>query len=69
MALYEPKSLDEIEREFTDFRAWLGTDQLVHACLRTSVSGPGSILTGEDLMDLRDEIIKFTRLQAYERVN
>jgi hypothetical protein len=57
---YEPRSPAALEKEFPEWQVRRGTDRLYHALLIDS--DPPVTLLGADLMDLRDEIIKFQRL-------
>jgi hypothetical protein len=45
--------------EFPGWEAWQGIDRLWHARLRGAV--PPVMVHGEDLVDLRDQILRYTR--------
>jgi hypothetical protein len=47
----------EIAREFPGWDAWQGIDRLWHARIRGAV--PPVMVHGEDLVDLRDQIIRY----------
>lgn len=47
----------KIAGEFPDWEAWQGIDRLWHARIRGSI--PSVMVHGEDLVDLRDQIIRF----------
>ena len=49
----------EIAAEFPGWEAWQGIDQLWHARIRGST--PPVMVHGEDLVDLRDQIIVHLR--------
>ena len=57
---YEPRSARELMTEFLGWVVVRGTDQLWYA------KGP-SVLKGEDLLDLRDQLIKWTRQHNPDR--
>jgi hypothetical protein len=50
-----------IAAEFPGWEAWQGIDRLWHARIRGAV--PPVMVHGEDLVDLRDQIIRFIDLQ------
>jgi hypothetical protein len=52
---YEPRSAEEIAREFPGWSVERGTDQLWHA----QRAQPLAQVRGEDLADLRDEMIRW----------
>lgn len=54
---WEPRSLEEIEREFAGWHAWRGISKLYYA--RLLMSSPAVVVEGEDFIDLRDQIIKW----------
>ena len=58
----EPQTADDIEREFPEWQAWLGTDRRFHARMR---SGSRIVVHGEDLTDLRDQVIKWLRQEEH----
>ena len=47
----------KIAGEFPDWEAWQGIDRLWHARIRGAF--PPVMVHGEDLVDLRDQIIRF----------
>jgi len=47
----------KIAGEFPDWEAWQGIDRLWHARIRGAI--PSVVVHGEDLVDLRDQIIRF----------
>lgn len=47
----------KIAGEFPDWEAWQGIDRLWHARIRGAI--PPVVVHGEDLVDLRDQIIRF----------
>ena len=47
----------EIAGEFPGWEAWQGIDRLWHARIRGAV--PPVMVHGEDLVDLRDQIIRY----------
>jgi len=49
----------EIETRFPGWEAWRGTDQRWHARLKGHVPRPGDYPAGDDLEDLREEIVKW----------
>jgi len=59
--MQDPKSLQDIEAEFPDWQAWRGPENdLCHARRDDSAE----IVTGTSLLDLRDQIIIWTRREA-----
>jgi hypothetical protein len=48
---------DEISAEFPGWEAWQGIDRLWHARIRGAT--PPVMVHGEDLVDLRDQIIGY----------
>jgi hypothetical protein len=53
----------DIAREFPDWEAWQGFNRLWHARIRGAV--PPVLVHGEDLVDVRDQIIAYQwRIQA-----
>jgi hypothetical protein len=53
---YEPQSAEELMKEFPDWSVSQGTTQLWYARYADS-----ALVSGEDLLDLRDQIIKWIR--------
>ena len=53
-------TLTSLKREFPDWDCYIGTDQMYHARHKTI---PDINLRGEDMTDLRDELIKWVRLR------
>ena len=49
----------QIAREFPGWEAWQGVDRLWHARIRGAT--PPVMVHGEDLVDLRDQIIRHQR--------
>jgi hypothetical protein len=47
----------KIAGEFPDWEAWQGIDRLWHARIRGAI--PSIVVHGKDLVDLRDQIIRF----------
>jgi hypothetical protein len=61
---YEPQSVAQLQIEFPVWEVFRGVNRLYYARLpRTS---PPVLLRGEDLLDLRDEIIKWLRMHTTE---
>lgn len=52
---YEPQSIEQLVREFPDWEIYRGVNQMYYA--RKDIA----LLRGEDLLDIRDEIIKYCR--------
>jgi hypothetical protein len=52
-----PDDTARIAGEFPDWEAWQGIDRMWHARIRGSF--PPVMVHGEDLVDLRDQIIRF----------
>lgn len=52
---YEPQSIEQLVREFPDWEIYRGVNQMYYA--RKDIA----LLRGEDLLDIRDEIIKYRR--------
>jgi hypothetical protein len=50
----EPQSIAEIESEYPTWQVWEGVNQMFYA--RLIKSSPPVVITGEDLLDLRDQI-------------
>ena len=46
----------KIEREFPGWTAWVGVDSMWHARQTGVVVSPDNLVTGEDAVDLRDQI-------------
>jgi hypothetical protein len=59
---YEPRSAKELMVEFPQWEVYRGVNQLWYARYGAE------LLRGEDLQDLRDEIIKWTRYHDSERI-
>lgn len=55
---YEPQSLEQLVKEFPDWEIYRGVNKLYYA--RKDIA----LLRGEDLLDIRDEIIKYRRQSA-----
>jgi hypothetical protein len=45
--------------EFPGWEAWQGIDRLWHARIRGAI--PPVMVHGEDLVDLRDQVLRYTR--------
>ena len=60
---YEPQAPDEIEKEFPGWHVWKGVNNLWYASL-AKTSPPVVVESAEDLVDVRDQIIKYERLRA-----
>jgi hypothetical protein len=57
---YEPRSAEELMTEFPGWHVWEGVNSLFYA-RRPRTSPPVVVGPGEDLMDLRDQIIIWIR--------
>jgi hypothetical protein len=55
---YEPQSIEQLVTEFPDWEIYRGVNQMYYA--RKDIA----LLRGEDLLDIRDEIIKYRRQAA-----
>lgn len=60
----EPATAEDIAAEFPGWNAWRGVNQLWYA--RLVMSSPPVVLHGQDLVDLRDQIIRWRWLRTYE---
>lgn len=49
-------SKESLEAEFPEWECWQGLDSLWHARIRGAV--PPVMIHGEDLLDLRDQIVR-----------
>jgi hypothetical protein len=49
----------QIAREFPGWEAWQGIDRMWHARIRGAT--PPVMVHGEDLVDLRDQILRYVR--------
>jgi hypothetical protein len=59
-------TVESIADEFPDWEPWQGIEGLWHARIRGAT--PPVMVTGEDLMDLRDQIIVYVRRsEAYRQ--
>ena len=59
---YEPRSPEDLTAEFPSWEVWRGVNQLWYA--RLLKSSPPVVVRGEDLTDLRDQVIAWIWRQA-----